>query len=79
MLVGHAADDDDDDEDDDGDDDDHEADDDGDLLPLLKTVGSSWKVESPPTELRLPRCAWEHCHHTNGDNGGDGVRLRTFL
>ena len=48
MLVGHA-------DDDDGD---HEADDDGDLLPLLKTVGSSWKVESPPTELRLPWCAW---------------------
>ena len=52
MLVGHAY-----DGDDDADDD-HEADDDGDLLPLSKTVGSSWKVESPPTELRLPWCAW---------------------
>ena len=52
MLVGHAY-----DGDDDADDD-HEADDDGDLLPLLKTVCSSRKVESPTAELWLPWRAW---------------------
>ena len=40
----------------------------GDLLPLLKTVCSSWKVESPSTELRLPWCAWWRHHDDDGDD-----------